>query len=179
MKNIFSMRRAVVAGAILLGLNVFSGVAFAQTTFPMVCRGSTNTSLMNMTLNADANIITGGSTTDDGVVINFTKGTFGAAFAAPFEGTCTWLDRGLVASEPAQLAHVPGVRLNVGFSAGGDWGIGFKTHTIIPYFPVLGPAGGAISGTLYDPNTFYTFNVFNSGKGQFIIKSIRCLGVCS
>jgi hypothetical protein len=31
---------------------------------------------------------------------------------------------------------------------------------------------------LFEPNTFYTFNAFNDGKGDFVIKSIRCAGIC-
>jgi len=174
--------KAGITITLLIGLSLIVNTASAQTTFPLACRGSTDSSLMNFDIAINA---TGG----DSVLVNFTKGTFGAAFAAPFPGTCTWFDRGINANEPARLLHTPGIHFNVGLFIGvpgaGAWTMGSNTHAFIPYVPigldfgmVNNPASNPRPGTLFDPNTFYTFNVFNDGKGDLVIKSIRCQGIC-
>lgn len=176
-----TFKTAMIA-VLFISMNLFSYMVSAQPTFPLACRGSTNSSLMNFELTIN-------SSTPDSVIVNFTKGTFGAAFAAPFPGTCTWFDRGVNANEPARLLHTPGPRFNVGLFIGipgaGAWTMGSNTHALIPYVPIdldfgmiNNPAGNPRPGTLFDPNTFYTFNVFNDGKGDLVITSIRCLGIC-
>ncbi|HEX5126589.1 MAG TPA: hypothetical protein VFW00_07600 [Rhodocyclaceae bacterium] len=92
-------------------------------------------------------------------------------------------------SEPDALIQLfPGVQFQtVGYinMPNIQYSIDPTSAQLIPYVPnamttqmVDNPSANPVIGTLDDPGTFYTFNVFNNGHGFLQIVSIRCKGFC-
>jgi hypothetical protein len=172
--------KLLVAVAGLAGILLVSsgGVAAAQTTYPLVCRGTTDSNAMKFELWQVSNTYN--------VRITFQKGTAGF-WAAPLQpGQCTWLDRGIRGYEPNtvyQAVTYPYWDGGLTISGGTlSFLTGANAAQQIPYFP-LRITGTIVSsqtplpGTLFDPGTYYTFNAYNDGT-QFVIASVRCAGVC-
>jgi hypothetical protein len=166
----------------LLGMTFLANVSQAQTTYPMVCRGTTDTNLMRFII---------GPTGDKfQTFIEFTKSPY-AAYWGIAPGNCTWLDRPINSNEPARLLHLIPASLNgyvtvgkVGNDSNFMFNMGGISADMVPYFPNhINQAmvnGEARPGSLYDPNTYYTFNVYNDPLSPgFRIVSIRCAGWCS
>lgn len=86
--------------AAFLALPLLAPAAQAQTAYPLVCRGGEGMSAV---------VLPSGQ-----VRIRFIPGTRGAGTAQPGPGSCTWLDRGFRAEEPASLllvrGNLPGTR---------------------------------------------------------------------
>jgi hypothetical protein len=182
MKNF--LLKSISAAALLFGLT--ANVAYAQTTYPMVCRGATDLNTMQFAIGPQGSSFL--------AEINFTKSP-GPSWWGIEPGHCTWLDRAIYPQEPSRLMHIVQQPLNgylfvgppsfgTGNGAPFSFNMGGITASLIPYFPnyinQLMVNGELRSGTLYDPNQYYTFNVFNDASiNGFRIVSIRCAGICS
>src|SRR5689334_15751216 len=174
---------SIISLALLSGLT--ASVAYAQTTYPLVCRGTTPSGVgpggMSFTLWS--------SNQTPNARVGFVKGT-GPAGSGLQPGQCSWLDRGINANEPASFTH----HANIFFDGALDLGVigtqmpmsfifGGNMAAAIPYFPNYVTArmfqfDEIRAGTLLDPNQYFTFNVYNSG-GTFTVTSIRCAGFCN
>lgn len=160
-----------------------AAAARAQTTYPMVCRGTTSLSPMQFAVSPGS--------TSSSLYVYFTRGTqaFSAATLQP--GQCTWLDRGIGPGEPAVLVQsLPGTINTVIFMGvrGTLPPINLSTGSIdaskAPYFPLNATARDLENGTpegstLWNAGQYWTFNAYNNGYGAFVITSIRCAGACS
>ncbi len=170
-------------GLTLLLAAIGPSIAAAQTTYPMVCRGAASLAVIRF-------LIAPGSV-NSYLYTYVNRGTAAFSFPTLQPGYCTWLDRGIGPGEPSTLVQVLPGTINTGIYMGviGTLPpITISTGAIdvrkAPYFPLNAnarylDAGEPIPGTLFDPDTYYTFDVYNNGSGLFVIKSIRCAGVCS
>lgn len=126
MKSVFA-RTAIAA---LLGtMLTFATGAQAQVSYPLICRGG---GAMQAAVRA------GGQLT-----LRFAPGSQAGSLGAPTAGSCTWLDRGFRAGEPAQL-----------YLAGGD------------------PAGALyLLGGFLRGEVFYA-HVYNTGSGSMRVTRV-------
>lgn len=181
MKHFFL--KSISVAALLFGLT--ANVSYAQTTYPMVCRGSTDLNTMQFVIGPQGNAFW--------VEIDFTKSP-GPSWWGIEPGRCTWLDRAIYPQEPSRVVQIVQQPLNGYLFVGGpsltgngapfSFTMGGLTANLIPYFPNYIDQrmvnGEVRQGTLYDPNQYYTFNVFNDASiNGFRIVSVRCAGICN
>ncbi len=159
-----------------------AGIARAQTTFPLVCRGANSLAPMQYA------IYPGSSSS--WLMVYFTKGTQAYSAATLQPGQCTWLDRGLRYAEPAVLVQILPGTINTPVFLGVRGTLppmaistGGADAAKAPYFPLDVSArelegGTPVGNTLFNSSQYYTFNVYNDGQGHLVIASVRCAGVC-
>ncbi|MCI2400720.1 hypothetical protein [Aliiroseovarius subalbicans] len=90
------MKKHTILGTALLAgaLAVTTGMAVAEQTYVMTCRGG-----------GDMVAVIGQRVSDPRVFVEITyhKGNAGAGVKAPALGECTWIDRGMVGDEPNKM----------------------------------------------------------------------------
>jgi hypothetical protein len=172
--------RSLSLAVTILAIGAVASSAAAQSSYPMACRGGGNI----ISYLAISQMQPGQAATFNAYT-SFAKGT-GPAYLGLSPGTCTWMDRGLRSGEPSTLMQTGGALLS--FSqmwpasadvTGAGAGLGLNPNPV-PYIPLNHPTSD-MSGTLQNPNWYFTFDVYNGGQGYFIITRIRCSGtsICS
>jgi hypothetical protein len=159
---------ARIIGISIFILGVSTQASADQPTYPLACRGN---SLANqLYFNMDSFIHTGTLT----ATMYFRRSASTATNLQP--GECSWFDRTIYANEPTYIQQrSPWVFLAAIYNrAQTGWKRQFIDVDPMPWVPVtsLDPAG-----SLFDPNTTFTFNAFNDGTGYFEI-TFKCVGLC-
>lgn len=121
----------------LTGLLLCSPGVHAQTTYPLICRGSNNAAEPSMERGPDSYL-----------VLKFQKGKQSAgAGLAP--GHCAWRDRAIREDEPSMLMQ----------------------SVATPSGQPADPLQLGWKEELRDPTAYWTFAVFNTGRGYFAATS--------
>ncbi len=128
--------------------------AFAQPSYPLVCRGG---GAMHFNYTPFSNL-----SPQPQIWITFTRATAGVGgnwenlgVLAP--GQCTWQDRAISPAEPNQIALLNVQQFAIQWQYGKVTGI----SSALPHISVL-----------QDDGKYQAFNVYNNGKGYFIVTGI-------
>jgi len=153
--------KRIISTAVLTIALILPSIVFSQQTYPLYCKNGGN---MNYYFD----------TPPPRMIINFEKNSWGINKYGPNyydgidklpPGYCAWADRAIAEDEPNQIIYM-------NFS---DFSISWRLSPARGNNEVTG-VGGSDIGRFLMPNTFMLFNVYNDGKGNFIVKGpVRAL----
>lgn len=140
--------------AVILTVFLTSLAGFAQSSYPIVCRGGGN-------LYFDYDPFSSLSPNPQ-IRITFQRGAQQAGFNweniyALMPGQCSWLDRSMSNDEPDRLIVTNIRNFAISWSQGRVMGISAD----LPYI-----------STLQDANRYQSFSVYNDRRGSFIVTGI-------
>jgi hypothetical protein len=121
-------------------------------TYSMICQGGGG---LTFALQPSGHGMTGSM-----FVIGF-RAAAGAGQAALQPGECTWLDRTLQSNEPKAICH-PVSAANLSMQWTSDGQISSLNSSVAPYL-----------SDLVRPGSYFTFSVFNNGRGCMVAKNIK------
>jgi hypothetical protein len=164
------MKRQQVCLALVFGLIISSTIAFAETSYPLVCKGGPN---MKFSLSVNGN-----STT---VFIRFKHAsqgvgskTVGAGWGTLKPGECAWVDRAVAPNEPEVIGHTvkQAPLFGIDWDASGSMLTGNSVllgNAYISLQSELIKRHPYILRLLPGSATFQVFHVYNNRHGYFIV----------